>query len=474
MEELSHLWIEKDPSAQEPHLLLAYQLLERGQLEDAMGHIGQVLALGGNIDFTTITSRTQYLPPQARDRLIDSFLELHQRFPDERAVHYSLIQLLEQSDRAEEAMTTLMEYREMHGNSSRIMLLQAQLLLKMGNVQEASSVLAAGIEAYPENRLLRFNYGRILVQTQQLEEAREQFALLSVMAPDDYETLYSLALIDLELDQIDTAKQLLTKLVQAGYRLNESHYYLGYIAQTEGNNVEAIAQFLQVGSDYPNYLNAQRQGIRLLIEEGQYEEAHQWVSQLVATMPDQELMLISVEADALMNVGRLALAETLLSTTVTKYPGNTDLLFARALLYERMGDMAASEQDLRRIIEMAPRDSRALNHLGYTLADRTDRYEEALALLERAIAVSPEDPAIIDSLGWALFKLGRYEEALTQLERAFAVFPDPEVAAHLGEVLWALGRERDANRLWEASLRENPGSEILTRTMERLRSRQGS
>ena len=472
--ELSRLWIERDPGAQEPHLLIAYQLLEQGSMDEAMHHIGEVLTLGGNVDFTTITSRTQYLPPQARSQLIDSFVELHAQFPERRAVHYSLIQLLEQSDRAEEAMAQLLEYRERHGNSSRIMLLQAQLLLKLGRVEDAVSVLAAGIEAYPENRLLRFNYGRILVQTERLEDAREQFSLLAVMAPDDNETLYSLALLDLELESVESAKTLLNKLLQANYRVNEAHYYLGYIGQTEGNNSEAIEHFKQVGADYTNFLNAQRQAIRLMVLEGQLDAAHEWVGSVAAGKPELELMLVSVETDALMSTGHLEQAETLLSSSIEKHPENVDLLFARALLSEQMGDMPKSEADLRRIIELQPEDARALNHLGYTLADRTTRYEEALGLLERAIAASPEDPAIMDSVGWALFKVGRYEEALSYLQKAFEVFPDPEVAAHLGEVLWSMGHQRDANRIWDASLRDNPDSEILRRTTERLRARQGS
>ncbi len=472
--ELARMWMEKDPSAQEPHLLLSFELLEAGRLEEAMEHIGEVLALGGNIDFTTITSRSQYLPPRARARLIESFKDLRVKFPQERAVHYSLIQLLEQSDLAEEAMAELISYRDLHGNSSRIMLLQAQLLLKLQRVDDAVSILAAGIEAYPENRLLRFNYGRILVQTRKLQEAREQFALLAVMAPDDYETLYSLALLDLELDSIDTAKQLLTRILQANYRLNEAHYYLGYIGQNEGDAEVAIEHFKQVGTDSVNFLNAQRQVIRMLVEQGNLEEAHNWAAQIADGHPDLALMLTTVETDALMNAGHFELAEALLDDAIEKNPDNVDLLFARSFLSDRMGNAAKSEQTLRRIIELQPNDSRAYNQLGYALADGPDRHEEALALLERAIAISPDDPAIIDSLAWAQYKLGRYEEALANLQRAYEAFPDPEVAAHLGEVLWMMGRQRDANRVWDAALSTNPDAEIITRTIERLRARQGS
>ena len=139
-----------------------------------------------------------------------------------------------------------------------------------------------------------------------------------------------------------------------------------------------------------------------------------------------------------------------------------------------MDNSAKSEQALRRIIELQPGDSRAYNQLGYALADGPNRHDEALVLLERAIEISPDDPAIIDSLAWAQYKLGRYEEALANLQRAYAAFPDPEVAAHLGEVLWAMGRQREANRVWEASLAENPNAQIIINTIERLRSRQGS
>lgn len=472
--ELARMWMEKDPSAQEPHLLISFQLLEEGRLEEAMGHIGNVLALGGNVDFTSITSRTQYLPPGARARLIESFRDLRKKFPEERSVHYSLIQLLEQSDLAQEAMTELMIYRDMNGNSSRIMLLQAQLLLKLERLDDAVAVLAAGIEAYPENRLLRFNYGRILVQIRKLEEAREQFALLAVMAPDDYETLYSLALLDLELDSADTAKQLLLRLLQANYRLNDAHYYLGYIGQNQGNSVEALEHFKQVGADSVNFLNAHRQVIRLLVEQGKLEEAHEWAVTISGGRPELELMFTTVETDALMNTGHFELAEALLDTAIEKNPDNVDLLFARSFLSDRMGNAAKSEQTLRRIIELQPNDSRAFNQLGYALADGPDRHDEALALLERAIAISPDDPAIIDSLAWAQYKLGRFEEALANLQRAYAAFPDPEVAAHLGEVLWVMGRQLDANRVWESSLSKNPNAEVIIKTIERLRSRQGS
>ena len=257
-------------------------------------------------------------------------------------------------------------------------------------------------------------------------------------------------------------------------RLNESHYYLGYIDENQGRTAEAIDHYLQVGTEFANFLNAQRQAVRLLVLEERFEEAHALVLSVSEGRPELEIVLVAVEVDALMNTGQLERADALLSATLEIYADNVDMLFARALLSDRQGNLARAEEDLRRIIALEPQNATALNQLGYTLADRTDRYEEALALLERAIAADPQDPAIIDSLAWAQYKLGRNEEALANLERAFAVFPDAEVAAHLGEVLWMMGRQDDANRVWNEALRERPDSAILLNTIERLRNGAGS
>ena len=424
MIELGRLWISKEPNSVEPHIVLSYQLLEGGRLAEAMGHMRRVLELGGNIDFTTITSR----------------------------------------------MADLTAFRDNYGNSARVMLLEAQLLLQMGQLENSIRVLATGIEEYPDNRLIRFNYARVLVQTGDLASARQQFGILAEMSPEDYETLYSMALLDLELEALTTAKRTLTRLLGVNYRANDAHFYLAYISENEGNDREAIEHYKQVRLDSNNFVAAQRQAIRLLIESENFDEAHEWAVTVSEGNPRLQVLLTTVETDALMAEGHLDRAQTLLDDTIAQYPTDTDLLFARSLVSERRGDMAAAEVDLRRIIELQPEDARALNHLGYTLADRTDRHEEALALLERAIAASPDDPAIIDSLAWAQYKVGRYEEALANLQRAYAVFPDPEVASHLGEVLWVMGRRDEANKIWDDALRERPDSELLKNVIERFRN----
>ena len=468
MTELGRLWIEKDPDSVEPHLVLSYQLLESGNVDEAVAHMRRVLELGGEIDFSTIATRTADLSIPARGTIINALRELRLTYPEHRSLHYSLIQLLEQSQLTEAAMIELVAYKKVYGDSARLVLIEAQLQLQQNKIDESLAILKVGIETYPDNRLMRFNYARLLVQAEDLQNARAQFATLAEMAPDDNETLYSLALLELELESVPRAKELFTRLLNVNYRPNDTHFYLGHIAEAEDNNSEAVAHYQQVKLDSNNFLNAQRQVIRLLVQDGSFDAAHEWAMSVSAGNPRLQALLTTVEADALLAAGYNEAAETLLTEAITALPDNTDLLFARVLVSESLNDSTRVEEDLRSIIALDPNDARALNHLGYSLADRTDRFNEALSLIERAVAIDPEDPAIIDSLGWIQYKLGRYEEALANLQRAYLLFRDQEVAAHLGEVLWAMGRHSEASELWDEALQENPDSALLKRVIEKF------
>ena len=170
----------------------------------------------------------------------------------------------------------------------------------------------------------------------------------------------------------------------------------------------------------------------------------------------------------LQQAGHRDRAKRLLDTSLNRYPGEADLLFARVLHYDAVKDLANSEADLRALLAVRPDDARALNHLGYMLADQTTRYAEALQLLERALTLNPGDPATTDSVAWALYKLGRYDEALVNIRRAFASFPDPEVASHMGEILWMMGRYDEARAVWDTALEGSPNDPLVIEARQRL------
>lgn len=469
--ELGLLWAQAAPDIPEPHLLLAFQLLEAGRPGQALSHMEQVLEAGGIFEFSVLASATGGVGGTQRRELITGLLSLKERYPDNRSIRIALVQLLAQNQEFAAALAEFEQMSERAELTPDLVRLHAQLHTSVGSGDGALEALRAGLEQFPEDRELRLTYARLLLQQRELEAAREQFGIMLAQAPGDWEILLSTGLLDLETENYESAIGIFEQTLAAGMNEDDSHFYLGYANQQLGDVLAAIEHFRQVRQGVDNFLPAQQQATRLSIQLGQFEEAHDWLAQLSRGSSRLEVQFISMESAILLQEGYPERAGELLDLSLNRYPNHADLLFSRVFVHDTIGDMAGSEADLQQIIRMQPDNARALNHLGYMLADRTERYEEALELIERAIALEPEDPAIIDSLGWAQYKLGILGEALENLRRAYAAFPDHEVAAHLGEVLWVLDRREEAERIWEEALAENPESEYVLPTMERLKGR---
>ena len=466
--QLGLLWAQLEPTNSQPQLLLSIQFLESGAFEQAISHMSRVLDLGGNMDFAALSSRTGRLNPQDRSVLIENLRRLKDEFGNQTSIHLTLVQLLAQNGDFEAALIELELLKVDTDLTPNMVMLESQILQSLDNPERATRVMRTGVRRFETDKSLRLNYARLLVQNEEYEHAQEQFQILVEQDPQDWETLYSVALLNTQLENFDRAIAAYTKLIGVDQRADESQYNLGLIYQQQDNLEKSIEHFRQVRIGTNNFLAAQQQATRLSIQRGRLNEAHDWLSKLSRGQPRLEVLFTTIESSLLIQEEHPSAAEQLLNTALNKFPNETDLLFARVLYYDSQSNREGSERDLMQIISMQPEDSRALNHLGYMLADQTTRHEEALELIERAIAISPDDPAIIDSLGWALYKVARYEEALVQMRRAFAAFPDDEVASHLGEVLWALGRFDEAMRVWQDALVTDPESPLIAEAMERL------
>ena len=468
--QLGLLWSEIDPSDPQPELMLSFQFLETGNYEQALSHMVRVIELGGEIDFSALSARTGQLDATARASLIANLRQLAREFLDQQSIQLTLVQLLAQNGDYLEALTEFDQLLKLIDLNPRLVLLQAQVLQSAGETDDALETLAEGVRKFDDNRNLRLTYARLLIQNERYEMAQAQFAAMMTQDPQDWETLFSMALLDVELEQFDQASDKFTQLAEVDDRADEANYYLGYVNEQRNNLPLAIAAYREVRIGTQNFLAAQQRAVSLAIQLGELDSTRAYLSQLSRGQPRLEILFHTIESGALIQAGHADRARDLLDRALNKYPNEADLLFARVLLFDSLGDKEGSEQDLKQIIRIRPEDSRALNHLGYMLADQTERYQEALELIERAIAISPDDPAIIDSLGWAQFKLGRYEEALTNLRRAYAVFPDAEVASHVGEVLWMMGREQEAVEIWRGALQNQPDSDLIKEVVHRLQA----
>lgn len=467
--EMTQLWLQQEPDSVEAYQTQARQMLVLSRYGDALESMNTLLDMGSPIDFRLIPARLESDAEAGlyRRGLIADLMALSQRHPGEVSMRLALAQLYQQNDQTEEALILVRALAAEMDNPVDIILLEVELLEALGRSQDAVARLRSGVKLHPDDQQMRFQYGRALVSMADFSGASEQFAALVALDPSDYDMLYSLALINLEMNHLREAQVHLENLVAAGHRSDDAHYYLGFIHNQYNESDEAIDQYLRVDGGN-NFLQAQRDLAELLVGQGRYPEARQRLQRLRYTAPDFNLPLISLEAGVLIGHNMTDEASRLLNASLLAYPDNLQLLYLRSVLSTNLNDLTLMEQDLRRMIEINPDDPTAWNTLGYVLADRTDRLDEAYQLILRASQLSPTDPAIMDSLGWVQYKLGMYEEALENLEQAFDSFPDHEVAAHLGEVRWMMGDRRGAMRQWRQALESQPQSEFVRETMQRL------
>jgi tetratricopeptide (TPR) repeat protein len=330
--------------------------------------------------------------------------------------------------------------------------------------------MRAGVKVFDTDPILRASLARLYISQDKFDDALEQYAILIAQDAENWEAVYAKALVHLEIEEYGEAESLFQRLIDSGERVDESRYYLATSFERQGQLERAIDNYRLVSIGTNNFLGAQQQATRLSIALGAVDAAHDWLQRVSRGQPRLEVLFINMEAQLLQQAGLPAKAKQLLDRSLNRYPGEVDLLFARVIYFDSIKDLASSEADLRSIIAIKPDDARALNHLGYMLADQTTRYEEALTLLESAIALNPGDPATTDSLAWAQYKLGRYEDALQNIRRAFAVFPDPEVASHMGEILWMMGRRDEALAVWQRALEGAPDDPLVTEAMQRLQT----
>ena len=243
--------------------------------------------------------------------------------------------------------------------------------------------------------------------------------------------------------------------------------YLAQIAEDTKRYEEAIARYREVTEGDRAWLAKLRIGA-LYGKQKKIDEGRRWFAELPAVTMEQRVQVRQGEAAMLREAGDDAGAYAVLAKAVDEFPESTELMYDAAMVAERLNRIDEAEKRLTQVVAMKPDDATALNALGYTLVDRTPRTQEGFELIERAHKLAPSDPFILDSMGWALFRLGRLGEAETYLRQALSERADAEIAAHLGEVLWAKGDREMARAIWQPQLDSNPDNAVLKETVQRL------
>ncbi|MCK7549262.1 tetratricopeptide repeat protein [Marinobacter koreensis] len=465
--QLAELWLEVDPENLQAHRIAAIQAVKRNDLQTALDHMEQIMNQGGDADFDSLAAMAASLPAEQQQELLSLYQRLATRHPDTPELDYSIALLLKINRKPDQALKQLDPLLEEHENFQPAIVLRGDLLYETGEKREALDYLMRNTRKFPNSRQMGTLYGRMLINEGDLQAAQDEFKRLVDLYPDNSGLLLSHALVALENNQKDLAKDELTQLLEQGHHTNEANYYLGRIEEEDGNTDQAIGFYDGVRQgNY--YFPALARASALLAEQGKVDEALTRIRTMRESHPAQAENFWLLEVNLLLDENRQQAALDSATQALEAFPDNAQIRYARGMLYDSMDQPEKAEADLRRIIETEPNNAVALNALGYILTTRSDRLEEARQYIGRALQLDPENPAILDSMGWVLYQEGRLQPALQYLKKAWEAYPDPEVAAHYGEALWMAGEEEQARIVWRKGLENNKDHEILLETIKRL------
>ncbi|WP_417765827.1 tetratricopeptide repeat protein [Spongiibacter tropicus] len=460
-------WLEADNDASEAHFILANALARQGQALDALPHMEHVLELGGDSNFATLSAAALTRPDNEKAAFYQAINDALQRHPGDNSLRTGTALMLQYHHEEEAALSLIRQVLDEEPDNVHALLIETRTLSQMGRDDEAMTRLKYAVDNNPHHKRLRHDLARRLVKTD-LYQAKAHYEVLARQYPQDHDILLELMLINRELDHDGEADQQLKVLSDDPEHRSRAHYVLGRLAEEERDWADALSHY-ENATQSPEFSEASRRLASISLSTEGQEKALARLKALREAQPQQAEILYLLEAEILRKERLNQRGMTLLTQALAELPNSDQLRYARSLFAEGIGDLKTVETDLRHILARKPDDVAALNALGYTLANLSSRLDEAQQLVSRALTLEPDDPAILDSYGWILLLKGNTQEALNYLERAFAQDSDHEIAAHLGEAYWLLGREDEARKVWQEGLKNTPDSPIIYDTLKRLK-----
>jgi len=459
-------WVELAPDDHNARQTLAIAYLRVGDRENSLKEFRELVFRADDPSAALLQITSALGREEDRDRSLDLLGRLVDSFDDLPVAHFVYGQSALQSGYPERAVSAAEAGLGRDPDSRELATLRAQALIEAGREEDGIEAVKELAIRYPEDGELRIYLARQLLEAGRAAEALEHFRRALEDRPDDTGLLYATGLLSMEAGQLERARHYLTRLLEIGGREDEVYFFLGQIAEDLEEHAEAIDWYTRVRGD--NREPATFRRALLLGEVDRVDEARELLVGMRRDNPDETVRSYLIEGEILRRARQLDTAMELYGEALAEEPGNLDLMYGRALVAVLKDDVGSAERDLRYILDREPDNAMALNALGYTLVDATDRHEEGMELVRRAYALEPDNAAVLDSMGWGHYRLGNHEQALEYLRRAYEMMPDAEIGAHLGEVLWKTNERDEARRIWEEARELDPDHPVLKETLERL------
>lgn len=466
--EAATLWAEVDPQSPDAHQVLTVMTLRKGNIDEALGHL-EIIMSGSKGKFDQkLWMIANFLGREEDQAAVLQLMErLMENHMDDAEALYAFAHVTARMGDPERSQDLLERVLQLKPENDAAAMTYITLLQKNGETNKALEWLESTLKDRDNDFNLRQAYARLLTEAKRFDDARRQFEILSVQAPNNVDVLYALGLLYLQINRLDDAEQYFSRLTQLKKRVYDANYYLARIAE-ERNELDKASDLYQGVHGGDNYMDARIRMSLILAKQGEIEKALSNIRAIEKPKNSNRLILIQAEGEILIQEKRYQEAMDVFNTAIEEKTHH-DLLYSRAMLAEKMGLLDILETDLKAIIADDAENATALNALGYTLADRTERYDEAYGYVKLAYELSPNDFYILDSMGWILYRLGRLDEAVEFLKKALELRNDPEIAAHLGEVFWVMGNKQAAEEIWETALKDTPTDDRLLEVIKRFK-----
>ncbi len=467
--EMAKLLTEVDPNSIKAKQTLSALLAHSGSIDEARPNIEKLLAqqTGENLDKGLLQLNNLFARQSDRQAVLSAIQSVTKPYLDHPEAHYAISIAAWRAGQMELAQEEADKAASMRPGWEMAALLKMQIL-EQADKNRVQPFLKDFLAQYPKSQEVRLNYAKFLVSEKKYAEAREEFDELKKTFPENREVAFAVGLLSLQLGDVDSAISDFKKLLDQGYQNTDLvRYYLGQSYELKKNPVEAEKWYNAVEKGN-QYLAAKVRVAVLMKEQGNLAGARSYLHNIPTSNEAEKVFIIQAEAQMLHDSGNYREAYAVLDRGLAKFPDSPNLLYDQAMAAEKLGKIRETEKSLNKLIRIQPDFAQAYNALGYTLVEHTTRYKEALPLLEKALNLSPQDPYTLDSMGWLQFKMGNVPSSIDYLKRAYAGRRDPEIAAHLAEVLWVQGKHEDAKKLLQSSLKENPGNEVLIKSLKKF------
>ena len=463
------LWAELDPGSQEAQQASSQLLIASGNLKEAKPHMQKLLAQEDKRANGFLYLNGLLANQKDKNEVLNAITELAAPYPKLPEAHFAVAQAAFIADKPDVAQKELDTANKLRPGWELAAQMQGQMLLK-DSPDKAITYFQGFLKQYPKANDVRMAYAKTLVSQKRFAEAKPEFVKLVESSNGSPEISAVVGLLSLESNDYPMADKYLQQSISSGFKDPEQLYgYLGRSAERQKDDTKALNWYdkIQAGE---HYLDGRLSAASVIARTKNVDAAIKMLDEVDDLAPEQQVMVIQNEANMLSLAKRNQESFDLLNKAASTWPDSAEITYDHAMAAERVGKYDIMERQLRKLIKAKPDFAAAYNALGYSFADRNVKLPEAQSLLETAVKLAPDDHYMLDSLGWVHYRLGNLDKAAEFLRKAYAVQADPEIAAHLGEVLWKQGKLEEAKKLWASALKDFPENDVLLATAKKFKS----